>query len=340
MLAWQPYFTATSGNVGCFFWAHDLGGFGGKRNPELFARWMQWGVLNSSYRIHSVRLRHLDRRPWLWGEQATESMRRSYHLRSKLIPYIYSVARACYTDTLPLIRSMYIDYPEKEAAYNNPQQVLLGSHILGAPIASPGEGDSKLASQTVWFPDGQWFNYFSGVKYTAGQHVTVESDINEFPLYFRGGTPIPMQPYRDRMTTAPLDELVIRCYPGVDGERGTFELYEDDGQTQAYMSGQFAVTRLSYHRKDSSVTINIAPAEGAYEGQVTSRSYTVQLPCVSKPESVNLNGKATDYEYDPDTFTATVKTGKFTISKGIVMTVKATEIDPKLTARKESETQK
>ena len=109
MLRFEIELTATSGNAGCFFWAHDIGGFYGGKDPELYTRWTQFGLLNSSLRIHSVLDKDLDRRPWLWGEKHEQAMRTVYHLRSRLMPYIYSSVRQCHTDMLPLNRCMYID---------------------------------------------------------------------------------------------------------------------------------------------------------------------------------------------------------------------------------------
>lgn len=70
LLRFEVDLTTTSGNAGCFFWAHDLGGFYDGTDPELYTRWTQFGLLNSSLRIHSVYDEKLDRRPWLWGRRS------------------------------------------------------------------------------------------------------------------------------------------------------------------------------------------------------------------------------------------------------------------------------
>ena len=69
MLRFEVDLTTTSGNAGCFFWAHDIGGFYDGLDPELYTRWTQFGLLNSSLRIHSVVGEKSDRRPWLWGKR-------------------------------------------------------------------------------------------------------------------------------------------------------------------------------------------------------------------------------------------------------------------------------
>lgn len=297
MLKFEIELTATSGNAGCFFWAHDLGGFYGGEDAELMARWIQFGLLNSSLRLHSVG--NPDRRPWKWGEQAENSMRSVYHLRSRLMPYIYSSVRQCHTDMLPLNRAMYIEYPGEEDAYKNPQEFLFGDLLLGAPITTAGKGDAKVAEQRVWLPPHDvWYQFYSGKKYDGGQYVTESCDINSFPLFVKGGYPMPMQPYTDRMTSADLKTLVVRCYPGSEGASNSFSLYEDDGMTRDYEQGKCASTRLDYSLKDGVTEITVNPAEGSYQGQVKARSYRFELPSTSADIRATVNGK--DVQVTPD----------------------------------------
>lgn len=291
VLEFEVELTATSGNAGCFFWAHDLGGFYGGKDSELMARWIQFGLLNSSLRLHSVG--EPDRRPWAWGEQAENSMRIIYHLRSQLMPYIYSSVHQCHTDMLPLNRGMYVEYPGEEEAYGNPQQFLFGDLLLGAPIVKAGEGENKMADQKVWLPAGDvWYQFFSQQKYEGGQTIFEKCDINSFPLFIKGGYPLPMQPYTARMASEPLKKLIVRCYPGLEGATNAYTLYEDDGLTTDYEKGKFATTKMEYTLTDGKTQITINPVEGEYSGQVEKRSYRFELPSVQNiPDQVTINGK-------------------------------------------------
>ena len=284
--------TSTSGNAGCFFWAHDIGGFYGGRDPELYTRWTQFGLLNSSLRIHSVYDDKLDRRPWLWGEQAENSMRRIYHLRSELMPYIYSSVWECHQDMLPLNRAMYIEYPEKEEAYQNSQQFMFGDLLLGAPITSAGEGEQKMAEQKVWLPEGDvWYQWFTGERHEGGQTITEKCDINSFPLFVKGGYPLPMQSYTPRMATTPLEKLVIRCYPGTDQYEHSYVLYEDDGETTDYEKGMFATTHLNSKKENGKCELTVSPVKGSYKGQPQKRAYRFELAGITTPVSVSVNGR-------------------------------------------------
>ncbi|MBU1048034.1 MAG: DUF5110 domain-containing protein [Candidatus Omnitrophica bacterium] len=325
MLAFEVPFTSTAGNVGCFFWSHDIGGHWGSRNEESYTRWVQFGSTTAALRSHSTRSPELDRRPWKYSEQAEDSMRIAFHLRSLLFPYIYSSVWQSHRESLPLNRPMYLEYPEEEKAYCNPHQYFFGDTFLVAPIVSLGAGPNKVATQTVWFPEGMWYNWFTGERYSGNKEVIVAADINEFPFYAKGGMPIPNQSYTSRMTTEPLKELVIRCYPGEDGKTGNYSLYEDDGFTKDYLKDNYALTTLSYMRKGNIVTVKVSPVKGSYNGQVKSRSYIIELPCTRKAETVKINGKSTRIIYDEKTYTNRIKVPIRSVSQPVTVKVKVEE---------------
>ena len=144
---------------------------------------------------------------------------------------------------------MYIEYPDEEKAYQYPGQFLFGDLLLGAPITAKGEGEKKIATQEVWLPGGtDWYNFFTGERQEGGQVIKTKSPLEQFPLFIKGGCPLPMQPYTERMCSTPLTELIVRCYPGKEGANNTYILYEDDGLTQDYLQGKYATTRLKIGR--------------------------------------------------------------------------------------------
>ncbi|MDR1763684.1 MAG: DUF5110 domain-containing protein [Dysgonamonadaceae bacterium] len=299
VLRFEIDLTTTSGNAGCFFWAHDVGGFYGGKDAELYVRWTQFAMLNSSLRIHSVYDEKLDRRPWLWGDEAEQAMRKVYHERAKLMPYIYSSVRQCHTDMLPLNRGMYIEYPDSDEAYKHPYQFLFGDLMLAAPVIRPQKSDSLNKEEPIWLPDGdEWYHYFTGKHYAGGQNVVMEtSPLDEFPFFVKGGYPLPMQPYTQRMASAPLTTLTVRCYPAADADH-SYTLYEDDGLTMDYEQGKYATTRLRYQSDGGKTTVTVYPAEGSYNGQVRKRAYRIELPAVAANTAVSVNGKRTKAVFD------------------------------------------
>ncbi len=299
-LKFQVPFTANSGNAGAFFWAHDIGGYQGKRNAELMARWTQFGALSAVLRPHAMNEPWLDTRPWSYPKLIEDSLRASFHLRSELFPYIYSSVWQAHEDTVPLLRPMYLEYPEEERAYRYPQEYLYGDALLAAPIVSPGKGARYRAAQRVWLPAGVWYDWFSGARLQGPLEREFSADISSFPLFARGGVPIPMQPYSARMTTAPLKTLIVRVFPGEDGQAGTFTLYEDDGISLAYTRGDYCLTRLEYVKNGKEISVKITPGKGRFSGQVSSRGYVIELPG-EKGLSAQADGRAVETAYDAKT---------------------------------------
>ena len=108
------------------------------RIEEATVRWVQFGALSAALRLHSTRSADLDRRPWTYGPLAEKAMRKAFHFRSELFPYLYSSVWQSHTESVPLTRPMYLDYPGDEASYQASEQYMLGDAILVAPVVSPG----------------------------------------------------------------------------------------------------------------------------------------------------------------------------------------------------------
>lgn len=327
MLAFEVPLTSTAGNIGAFFWSHDIGGHMGPRNEESYTRWVQFGATSAALRSHSTRSPELDRRPWKYGKWAENSMRISFHLRSVIFPYIYSSAWQVFNESKPLNRQLYFDYPQDDNAYKNPQEYFYGDAFLAAPIAKPGIGKKRVGYQVVRFPDGLWYNWFTGERYAGKTEIVAAADINEFPLYVKGGIPVPMQPYTNRMATAPLKNLVVRCYPGEDGKKGAFTLYEDDGISPDYQKGARALTELSCLRKGDKYEITVSAAKGTYNGQLKKRAYTIELAGTKKAASATVDGAAAKIVYDSNEGINRISVPERAIGKSVKVKVSAALAD-------------
>lgn len=270
-LKFEVAFTASSSNAGLFYWGHDTGGFFGAPNAEMYVRWTQFSALSACLRAHSERHTALDRRPWLWGERETAVMRESYHLRARLMPYIYSLAYRAYEEGIPPIEPLYYEYPTSEEAYRHSGEYLFGPALLCAPVTAPMQNGA--AEQAVWIAEGEWYDFFTGKKYGAGTH-TFSCPLERFPLLVRGGMPVPMQEYTPRMTASAPETLVIRCYPG---NYGTFTLYEDDGISRAHENGAYLKTHLTYEKKNGKLTLTVTPEGKGYDGMPKHRRYRIEL---------------------------------------------------------------
>ena len=318
MLAFEVPFTATAGNVGAFFWSHDIGGHVGGRNEESYARWCQFGALSAALRSHSSHDATTDRRPWNYPDWAEASMRVSFRLRSRLMPYLYTAVHQATATSVPFTRPVYIDHPTVEAAYHQSQEYQFGDDLLVAPIATAGVGPGRVAAQAVWFPPGdEWYDVFTGECFAGGESGVATAAIDAFPLYVRGGVPLPMQPYTPRPGTAPLTTLLVRCYPGRDGVTGTSAVYEDDGVTQGYAHGQSATTPLAYVRHGDDVTVTVGPTAGTFPGRPGRRGLVLELPDTTAGGTCG-DGPIT---YDPATFTTRVELPAADVTARRVVTV-------------------
>jgi hypothetical protein len=307
-LQFQPYFTATASNVAYGWWGHDVGGhMGGPTEPELYARWVQYGALSPMLRLHATKDPLAERRPWAYPEPYFEAARAAFHWRYQLVPYLYTMARVAHDTGVSLCRPMYYEYPEEDAAYTARYQYFFGDQMIAAPIVHPADPETGLASSDVWVPPGTWIEYSTKETFTGPRWVRLVGDLNYTPMLMRAGAILPLAAPFDsqvppRMASGttdaiPLDRLCLSVFPGAEG---CFRLYEDDGLTDAHRAGQYEWTGITTRLDDGIWTVEIAPDEGKCAALPTERGYEIRLEGSRQPDEVLLNGEMiTNWRYDP-----------------------------------------
>ncbi len=306
-LAFQPYFTATAANVGYGWWSHDIGGhMGGATEPELFARWVQFGALSPCLRLHATNDLLAERRPWTFPKEIFRAVRTAFQLRYQLVPYLYSVAREVSEKGLSLCTPMYYDFPEAEAAYLARDQYFLGQQMIAAPIVRPADPLTGLASVAVWIPDGEWLDFFTRESFSGPCWVTLTGDIERIPVLVKAGAIIPMSEIAATTDALPHNPLTLRLFPGAAGE---FWLYEDDGISEAYTQGESEATHLtSRSDKNTIFRLEIAPTTGRGPSLPAERSFNLYFEGTNRPDVVTLDKvEISDWSYDPTTLTTLVK---------------------------------
>ena len=277
-LAFQPYFTSTAANVAYGWWSHDIGGHMFKDGtPELYLRWVQFGVFSPILRLHSTKMPGLERRPWAKPERIYHAARDAMQLRHALIPYIYSMAWRAHRTGISLVTPMYYGANSNAAAFEAKDQYYFGSELIVAPITAPSNPKTGSATKRVWFPPGAWTNFFTGGQVTGGQWRDVTAALEDIPVYAKAGAIIPLAP---KVTWGGLDnptELDIYIFPGADN---TFDLYEDDGETTDYQHGKYAITRFSL--KDGVFTVH--PTQGDLSVIPARRTYRIHLRGVNEKD--------------------------------------------------------
>lgn len=328
VLRFEVPYTATAGNVGADYWSHDIGGFRlSIPSAELFTRWVQFGSLSPVFRTHGSREFGNFRVPWSYGKQTENAVRRAYDLRSRLFPYIYTLAYQCWTRSLPLMRPLYLAYPSTKAAYTHPGEYQFGPSLLVSPVVHRGLGRAWMGAVDMWFPNGTWWNLLTNQRINVSGDHPVLATADQIPVFARGGVPLPMQRVTLRMAERPTNPLVICVYPG---QSGKFTLYEDNGESSAYLHGAYARTPLTYKNIGSKgVDVTIGATVGTYAGQPVSRRIIIRLPVTTRPRSVTLNGEAVlcsptalpGYEYDPVTTTTEIRLPRMTIRRPVMVNV-------------------
>lgn len=294
VLKFLPYFTATASNVGYGYWGHDIGGHMQKRDhkrltdPEMYTRWLQFGVFTPIFKTHSTQSANLERKIWAFPDHF-EYMRDAIRLRYSLSPYIYTMAREAYDTGVSICRPLYYAYPERQESYDCNEEYLFGDRILATAICEPAGADGKSARE-IWFPPGNdWWDMATHKMERGGSKKTLRYSIDQNPWYVKAGSIIPLAGKDIPNLQERSDILGILVVPG--SGKSSFHLYEDCGDNKDYDS-EYAFTFIEKKRTGNKLSIKIDPREGSYRGMTDSRELYVMLEGVtSLPRSIILNGE-------------------------------------------------
>ncbi|MBO1363662.1 DUF5110 domain-containing protein [Prevotella sp. A2931] len=304
-LDFQPYYNSTASNVLYGFWSHDIGGHMGADSidPEMYVRWMQFGALSPILRSHSTKTAGLKKEPWVFDNAHFEILRDIIRQRYEMAPYIYTMARKTHDDAISLCRPMYYDYPEAPEAYTNKSEYMFGDQMLVQPITSPMT--DGVSVQRVWLPEGtDWYEVSTGTLLRGGQTVSRRFRLDEYPLYVKAGSIIPL--YENARNLRGNDTpLVLAVYPGTQGQ---FILYEDNGNDKQYESRN-ARTPLSCQRQGDRLTVDIGARHGTYERMPVSRALKVKVMASAVPTKVTVDGQPARYSYDGSRLALTIDLG-------------------------------
>jgi len=315
-LAFQPWFTATAANVLFGSWSHDIGGHMlGTLTPELYTRWIQFGVYSPVLRTHTSKDTECERRIFHFPDPHRGVMADMMKRRYELVPYIYGEMRKTWDTGLSLLRPLYYDHPEENNAYRFKNQYLFGDDMLVAPITRPLEDKDEMAPASIWLPPGDWFDLATGALETGGRILKRRYVLEETPVFARAGAVIPEQEEVRRLTHKAYPHPVFRI---VAGKSGSGILYEDDGATTAWKDGASARIRCEHQVRRNVRTVTIHPAVGTYKGFKSIRPVTLKLVGLAPPRDVSDG----EWSYDGDTATTTLVLGKIDLRKGVQVRIR------------------
>ncbi|SDN44819.1 alpha-D-xyloside xylohydrolase [Actinomyces ruminicola] len=239
---------------GFAYWSHDIGGFEGTPDPGVFKRWLAFGLLSSHARLHgsnSVRV------PWAFDEEAVDIARRFIRLRLSLMPYLYRLAAQAQATGVPMMRPMFLEFPDDPGARDVDTQYMLGDALLVAPVM-----DADGAAE-VYLPEGTWTSWWDGTTVEGPRWVRERHDLDTLPLYVRQGSVLPVTGRVDRPEEDWAADLTLRCFGLVDGDEREVLVPAHDG---------CAAVTFHVARHDGVITARADGARGSWALEADGRS--------------------------------------------------------------------
>eukprot|EP00535_Pseudo-nitzschia_heimii_P003333 CAMPEP_0197181398 /NCGR_PEP_ID=MMETSP1423-20130617/5699_1 /TAXON_ID=476441 /ORGANISM="Pseudo-nitzschia heimii, Strain UNC1101" /LENGTH=1025 /DNA_ID=CAMNT_0042631639 /DNA_START=168 /DNA_END=3245 /DNA_ORIENTATION=- len=235
-------------NVGALsFVGADVGGFFGNTDPELMTRWMQAGSYQPFFRGHA----HHDakrREPWMFGEETMARLRKASMTRYALLPFWYTVFHEASVTGMPVMRTMWMNYPQTELLYGIDDQFFIGSDLLIKPVTAPHVTESvvKFPGDNIWYDAERLVVVSSQGKHGSVNEIEVPSDIDTIPVFQRGGSIIPRK-LRLRRSSHTMTRDPYTLYIALDAYgNASGSLYMDDENTFNYVKkNEFATANFS-----------------------------------------------------------------------------------------------
>jgi len=189
------------------YWSHDIGGFEGTPDPAVFKRWIAFGLLSSHSRLHGS---GSPRVPWVFDDEAVDVLRLFTKLKLSLMPYLMATASAVSSDGTPMMRPMFLEFPDDPTCSFADRQYMLGSDLLVAPVMN---ADGVV---TFYLPAGVWTHCLTGETVVGGRWPTQTHAFDSLPLYVRPGAVIPVGAVDDRPDYPWAEGVSLRMYQPAD----------------------------------------------------------------------------------------------------------------------------
>ena len=260
-----------TGLSGIPYWGTDTGGFVPTKEltGELYVRWFQFSAFCPLFRSHGREWKL--RLPWGWntgeyGPLETDEKRlpdpaelhnsqvlpickKYLELRYRLLPYLYSAVRETHETGIPLMRALWLQYPEDSQGFGVADQYLWGRDILVAPVTQQG-----AKSRRLYLPPGKWFDFWTEGEMPGGKVIEREVDLATLPLYVRAGAILALGPLKQYVSETSKEALLLRIHAGADGE--SF-LYADDGESFAFERNEFMRMKMRWNDVGRELTLSL-----------------------------------------------------------------------------------
>ncbi|MEA4937511.1 MAG: glycoside hydrolase family 31 protein [Paludibacter sp.] len=272
------------------FWTTDISGYCGditdrEAMAELYIRWMQFGVFNPLSRAHHEGNNAAE--PWTFGEEAEKLSREAIELKYKLHPYFYTTAREAYDTGLPLIRALLLEYPDDSETANLNEQFLLGSNLLVAPVV-----EKETSAKRIYLPQGEWIDYNDGkTVYKGKQWINYPVSLKTIPLFVKKGSVVPEMPVQQFIGEKKNTPVLFNIYPAAEGRTASYELYEDDDETNGYKLDIFSKTTIRCTNRTDAFEIELKTDNHNGFAKSENRKTGICLRAEKAPKQILVNGK-------------------------------------------------
>ena len=281
-----PFFNTSASNMGLSYWSHDIGGTKlGTEDRELYLRFVQLGVFSPILRLYSDGGKFYKREPWNWDLHTQEVTKSYLQMRNRLIPYIYSEAYKYHKYGTPMVQPLYYKFPE---LYDHPlyrNEYNFGTELLVAPITIKKDVILDRVVHKFFLPAGTWYDFKTGKKYLGNKKYILFYKDEDYPVFARTGSIIPMAKYVKTHPRILPPVMEIHVFPG---KSNNYELYEDDGITKLHEDGAYLITNIDYNYITSNYTLIIRPVGGKMEAGLKTRNYDIRFRNTKKTDDVEV----------------------------------------------------
>jgi alpha-glucosidase (family GH31 glycosyl hydrolase) len=219
---------------------------------------------------------------------AVEPICKKYlELRHQLMPYLYSAVKEACETGLPIIRALWLHYPDDATAAARGDEYLYGRDILVAPVVERG-----ATSRALYLPRGVWYDFWTKEKVEGGREITRTVDLETTPLYLRAGTVIPMDPVKQYTEEKVDGPLTIWIHSGADG---AFALYEDDGKSFDFRKGEFMRVHIAWNDRQRRLSLRLG--KGSKMLAPMRRKIVARLAGGEETREVVFEGRPVDVRF-------------------------------------------
>lgn len=268
----------------------DMDGIFGGNNKDVNIRDYQWKTF-TPVQLNMDGWGSNPKTPFAFDDETTKINRAYLKLKSMMMPYNYSLGYESVTG-LPMVRAMFLEFPNDSTSYtkDTQYQFMWGKNLLVAPIYDGSNDGENAVRSGILLPDKDqvWIDLFTGEKEQGGRMLNnVKTPLWKLPVYVKDGAIIPMVNPNNNPNEIKRDERIFNIYPS---GHSSFELYEDDGISTAYLNGQHATTKISSQAPKSNqkgdALISIQPTKGSYNGFVASKKTQFNVMASTEPSEI------------------------------------------------------